>query len=99
MVPCPVWAVVAVLVGQEWASVRLTVLTQAVVVEAGHPVGLVVLVSVVQQDQRVIRHKAESRIQEAVVGVTAGTRAQRRMRTVRIIPGAQISEVLFVSLE
>jgi len=83
MVPYLVWAAVVALVGQEWASVKLTVLTQAVVAEVARLVGLAVPVSVVKQDQRVIRHKAESRIREAVVVVTAGIRAQRRMRTVR----------------
>ena len=91
MVPYLVWAVLAALVGQEWASVKLTVLTQAVVVEAGHPVGLAVPVSVVQQNQQVIRPVAQSRIREAVVLVTAGTQVQRRMRTVRAATLRQVS--------
>ena len=44
--PYPVWAALAVLVGQEWASVKLTVLTQAAVAAAGHLAGLAVQVAV-----------------------------------------------------
>ena len=62
-----------------------------VVVEAGHPVGLAVPVSVVQQNQQVIRPVAQSRIREAVVLVTADIVAQRRMRTVRAAMERQAS--------
>tara|TARA_B100000929_G_scaffold276342_1_gene250931 strand:+ start:405 stop:659 length:255 start_codon:yes stop_codon:yes gene_type:complete len=80
-----------VLVGQEWVSVELTVLTQAAVAEADRLVGLAVPVLVVQQDQQVIGPVVESQIQAAGVLGTVDTQVTRRMRTARAAMERQAS--------